>query len=58
MLTDLTKNDCTLLVVGKDISLLEKVLDRKIVDNRILLPNVVSRKKQVLPMLEKMYKGN
>ena len=58
MLTDLTKNDCILLVVGKDTSLLEKVLDRKIVDNRILLPNVVSRKKQVLPILEKMYKGN
>ena len=34
-----------------------KILDTKIVDNRILLPNVVSRKKQVLPMLEKMYKG-
>ncbi len=57
MLTDLTKNDCILLVVGKDISLLEKVLDRKIVDNRILLPNVVSRKKQILPILEEMYKG-
>lgn len=57
MLTDLTKNDCNLLVVGKDISLLEKQLDTKILDNKILLPNVVSRKRQILPILEKMYKG-
>lgn len=55
MLTDLLKNDCILLVIGKDIHLLIGVLNTKIIDNRLLLPNVVSRKKQLLPILEKMY---
>lgn len=57
MLTDLLKKDCILLVVGKDLPLLEKELKTEIINNRVLLPNVVSRKKQVVPILEKMYKG-
>ncbi len=57
MLTDLNKKECKLLVVGEDISLLEGVLNMKVIDNRVLLPNVVSRKKQILPILEEMYKG-
>ena len=57
MLTDLNKKECILLVVGDDIPLLEEVLKTKIINNRVLLPNVVSRKKQVLPILEEMYKG-
>jgi manganese-dependent inorganic pyrophosphatase len=56
MLTDLSKGDCKLLVVGKDIEKLEKVLGKKIKENSIYLENVVSRKKQILPMLEEMYK--
>ena len=55
MLTDLIKKDCILLVVGDDLKLLEKELNTKIINNRILLPNVVSRKKQVVPILESMY---
>jgi manganese-dependent inorganic pyrophosphatase len=55
MLTDVRKRDCLLLIVGKDISLLQKVLDREIKDNRVYLNGVVSRKRQVLPLLESMY---
>ncbi len=55
MLTDLLKGDCILLVVGKDIPLLERVLNTKVIDNTLFLPNVVSRKKQVLPILQKIY---
>lgn len=55
MITDLIKKDCNLLVVGKDISIFENVLGEKIVGNMVHLPNVVSRKKQILPIIEKMY---
>ena len=56
MLTDLIKKDCILLVVGEDLKLFEEELNTNIINNRILLSNVVSRKKQVLPILERMYK--
>lgn len=56
MLTDLSKGDCKLLVVGKDIEKLQEVLGKEIKENRVYLPNVVSRKKQILPILEKMYR--
>lgn len=55
MLTDLSKGDCKLLVVGRDIDKLEKVLGKEIKENRVYLENVVSRKKQILPILEEMY---
>lgn len=55
MLTDLIKRNCILLVVGKDIPLLEDILNTKVIDNSLFLPNVVSRKKQILPILQKMY---
>lgn len=55
MLTDLIKRSCILLVVGKDISLLENVLNTKIEGNRVFLNDTVSRKKQVLPLIESMY---
>ena len=56
MLTDVHKSDCILLVVGNDIPLLERELNAEIVNNTVYLPNVVSRKKQILPILEKIYK--
>ncbi len=55
MLTDLNKRDCLLLVVGKDIPLVEKALNKEIKDNRVYLKGVVSRKKQILPILENIY---
>lgn len=58
MLTDVLKNDCILLVIGNDIPLLEKELNTEIIGNTVYLPNVVSRKKQILPILEKIYAVN
>ena len=55
MLTDLLQKNCILLVVGKDITLLEKILNTKVINNSLFLPNVVSRKKQILPILQEIY---
>ncbi len=55
MLTDLLQKNCILLVVGKDIPFLEKTLDMRVTDNSLFLPYVVSRKKQILPILQKIY---
>ncbi len=55
MLTNPVKRDCILVVVGKDIKLLESVLGKEIKENVVYLKDVVSRKKQVLPLLEQMY---
>lgn len=55
MLTNPIKRDCILVVVGKDIKLLESVIGEDIKYNVVYLKDVVSRKKQVLPLLEKMY---
>ena len=55
MITDLVKKECNLLVVGSDIVLFENVLGERIVNYMVYLPNVVSRKKQILPIIEKMY---
>lgn len=55
MLTNPVKRDCILVVVGKDIKLLESVLGKEVQENVVYLKDVVSRKKQVLPLLEQMY---
>jgi len=55
MITNPVKRDCMLVVVGKDIKLLEEELGREINDNVVYLKDVVSRKRQIFPLLEKMY---
>ena len=55
MLTNPVKKDCLLISVGKDINLLEKELGKDIKESRVYLKDIVSRKKQVLPLLEKIY---
>lgn len=55
MLTDLSNRKCILLVVGKDINIFEKALNKQIINNTVVLSNVISRKKQILPILEQMY---
>jgi manganese-dependent inorganic pyrophosphatase len=55
MLTDLSNRKCILLVVGKDIDIFEKVLNKQIINNTVVLSNVISRKKQIIPILEQMY---
>jgi manganese-dependent inorganic pyrophosphatase len=51
MLTDLLRNDCILIVVGNNLEKLEEIYNSKVVDNRMYLPGVLSRKKQILPPL-------
>ena len=55
MLTNPVKKDCLLISVGKDINLLEKELGKDIKESRVYLKDIVSRKKQILPLLEKIY---
>lgn len=56
MVTDLTRGDCILLFTGKDKEVLIKELGNKYENSRGYLSGIVSRKKQLLPILEKMYK--
>lgn len=55
MLTDLLRNDCILLVVGDNLEILEDVFHSKLEGNKMYLPGVLSRKKQVLPSLLDLY---
>ncbi|HNW23812.1 MAG TPA: DHH family phosphoesterase, partial [Candidatus Dojkabacteria bacterium] len=55
MLTNPVERDCILIAVGKDINLLENELAKEIKDNVVYLKDIVSRKKQVLPLIEKIY---
>lgn len=55
MLTNPIKRDCIFVVVGKDTNLLENEIDKEIKENRVYLKNIVSRKKQVLPIIEHTY---
>jgi manganese-dependent inorganic pyrophosphatase len=56
MLTDLLRNDCILLTNGKDSNILEEVFKTKIENNKLYLPGILSRKKQILPPLMEYYK--
>ncbi len=55
MVTDILKSECKLLVVGKDLKLFEDRIGENIVNNILVLSNVVSRKKQILPIIKGMY---
>lgn len=55
MLTDLQNMKSILLVVGKDMLLFEKELGKQILNNMVTLSNVVSRKKQMIPIINRMY---
>lgn len=52
MITDILKQDTELLIVGKT-DLVEKAFKTKVENNSIYLKGVMSRKKQVSPVLEK-----
>ena len=55
MITDLTRGDCILLLTGKDKEILIKDLGNKYENSRGYLSGIVSRKKQLLPLLTHMY---
>jgi len=55
LLTDIMKEGSELLVVGDDLSLIEKAFDTSVVAGKSWLEGVLSRKKQVVPPLEKAF---
>ena len=55
MLTDIMKEGTELLVVSDDESVVEKSFGEKPVDGKCWLPGIMSRKKQIVPFLEKTF---
>ncbi len=50
-ITDIIESNSQVIVLGKRADLVEKSYNVKLVDNTAFLPGVVSRKKQILPIL-------
>ncbi len=55
LLTDIMQEGSELLVVGDDLALIEKAFDTSITAGKTWLDGVLSRKKQVVPPLEKAF---
>lgn len=55
LLTDIMTEGSQLLVVSDDASLVENAFDVKLENSQVWLPKVLSRKKQVIPFLEKSF---
>ncbi|MEH6471425.1 MAG: manganese-dependent inorganic pyrophosphatase [Halopseudomonas sp.] len=55
LLTDIMKEGSELLVVSDDMTVVEKAFDTSIADGKTWLEGVLSRKKQVVPPLEKAF---
>ena len=53
LLTDIIKEGCLAFMVGDSLELIEKTFGKEIKDNEVYLPGVLSRKKQIVPPLEK-----
>lgn len=51
LITDIVNSNSQVIALGKDASLVEKSYGVKLVDNTALLEGVVSRKKQVIPIM-------
>ena len=56
MLTDIMAEGTLLLAVTDDASVVEKAWNKKLVDNAVDMPGVMSRKKQMIPQLEGVFK--
>ncbi len=55
LLTDIMKEGSQLLVLSDDASRVEKALNTKLQDNQAWLDGVLSRKKQIIPFLQKQF---
>jgi len=55
LLTDIMKEGSELLIVGEDNDLAEKAFGSASVNGKVWLDGVLSRKKQVVPPLEKVF---
>lgn len=51
LITDIVNSNSQVIALGKDASLVEKAYNVKLEDNTVLLEGVVSRKKQVVPIM-------
>ena len=51
LITDIVNSNSQVIALGKDASLVEKAYGVELVDNTVLLEGVVSRKKQVVPIM-------
>lgn len=52
-ITDILNSNSEVIVLGKDVKIVEKAFEKKLQNNRMFLPGVVSRKKQLLPLIDK-----
>lgn len=52
-ITDILNSNSELIVLGKRTDAVEKAFDKKVENNRVFLEGVVSRKKQLLPFIDK-----
>ena len=53
LITDILENNSQVVVAGERKDIVEKAFNVKLEDNMAFLPGVVSRKKQVVPVLDK-----
>ncbi|WP_394120726.1 manganese-dependent inorganic pyrophosphatase [Planococcus donghaensis] len=49
--TDILNNNSVAIVLGQRAGIIESAFKSSVVDNRVLLPGVVSRKKQIVPVI-------
>jgi len=56
LLTDIIREGSMLLVVADDFSKIEEAFEEKIDNNRVWLEGVLSRKKQIVPFLERVFR--
>jgi manganese-dependent inorganic pyrophosphatase len=54
-ITDIINEGSKFLVATSDVEAMEKALNGKLVDNKIYIPGILSRKKQVVPMLSEVF---
>ena len=53
LITDIINSNSQVIVLGEHADIVEKAYDVKLEDNTALLEGVVSRKKQVVPIMTK-----
>jgi len=51
VVTDIINSNSLVFTYGKEIEIVENAFKKEVVNNEILLENVVSRKKQIIPFL-------
>jgi len=57
LLTDIMKEGSEILVASDDNGIVESAYDAKLIDNKVWLDGVLSRKKQVVPPLQQIFAG-